>query len=217
MSNDVQKKSFLMSYLSIIICAGLCIVMILFSIFLTSSAKAQVQEIDEQVNEWQNNLKIKSEAYHNAASSVVKSTTGYDSERVVKDDAVFSDFMKVVTTWSSYDAYMTARNRVITDYHIDADSQFMKTFMPVVGNVTAGDGTKYNDIDSGNYNMRFESMKSYATDIHDGIYHYFTIVNIKTSSVKNKGGEAVTQCVVEYDVDLNQVISNITATPVSRV
>lgn len=189
----------------------------LVSSFIGSTMYADIQqEVEEQrqeLNNLQNSLKTKSAETKVVKNTVIKSTTGYNAERAATDDEEFRKFMNVVCTWNSYESYNKARNIIISDYGIDENSSFMTQFMPKVGNIVEN-GKNYNLIDGGNWNMKFDSMKSYVISISSNIYTYFAIVDVVTTSREAKGGEAVSRCVVTYDIDADHKISRISAIPV---
>lgn len=193
-------------------------IFVFLSVFFTGSQlNAFGTSIDEQestIADLQNQITVKQaskEANHNV---VVTQSTGLDASRVAEDDSVAAEFIKKCLTWSSYEEYNNIRNSLISDYKLKPDSNFLTVFMPEVVNTTSPDGTNYNRIDVFGYNLSYDGMTSYVTDISDdGKYSYFSFVTVSSKS-KTKY-EGTTTAAFMYTIDKDGNITNIDASGIS--
>lgn len=136
--------------------------------------------------------------------------SGFSQDRKLKDDDKMEAFMKVVTTWKSYDEYTQARDEVMKLGNLTAESTFMKNFMPDIPNTVDSAGKSINKIDVGGYNMTFVDLDTTVTGIKTTTYSYFGLVTV--SSTNPTTGTSVQSYVpVTYDVDADGNISNIEA------
>ena len=163
----------------------------------------------------QNNINVRRLTVTEQEQTVVKNTTGYDYQRVQKDDAVAEEFLKQVMSWDTYAEYQEIREACKHDYQIDESSNFLTVFFPDIPVVTAPNGDTYNLIDDGSiqypdgFNIHYESMTSYVSAISTEKYSYYAFV--KWSTQTEKGHEGISTAVFIYDVDTDGKISNIDA------
>lgn len=174
-------------------------------------------KIDEQNTELaklQNELTMAQSLNKSSHDKIVVKSTGLDANRTMNDNKIAIEFIKKCLTWSSYEEYNEIRNSLITDYKLDTSSNFLTVFMPEVVNATSPDGTNYNRIDIFGYNLSYEKMDSYVTDIsNDGKYSYFSFVTV--SSRDKNGKEGTTMAAFIYTIDVDGNITNIDASAVS--
>lgn len=196
------------------------IIAVLFAVGMIVSygvtVRNQNETLSEQaytIDELQNKIATLTIAIANQKNQLVYDVTGLDTQRLSKDKTVISQFLSLVCTWDSYDDYMTARDTVMRRYGLTEDDSFMTVFMPVVGNITSPDGTKYNQIDTNGLNMRYEDVSQYVTKIRAGEYTYFSIVDI--CSTWSNGGEAISHAAILYTINADGDIYDITAVPVA--
>lgn len=143
-------------------------------------------------------------------NTVTKNSFGLDTSRVATDDRLVSQIIKTATTWSDSKSYTNARNTLRDDYKISEDSYLLTTFMPKSESMPLGQGGKMiNNIDSYGLNMTYVKMHSYVVGIDNGVYSYFTVVDVLSKDVQGHSGEG--NIIFTYDVDANGTVSNMVA------
>lgn len=143
-------------------------------------------------------------------NTVTKNSFGVDTSRIATDDRIVTEIIKVATTWSDSDSYKTARNTLRDDYKFTDDSQMLSTFMPEVQDAPLGqDGKMINTIDAYGLNMTYVKMHSYVVGVDNGVYSYFTVVNVLSKDAQGHTGEG--NIIFTYDVDANGNVSNMVA------
>lgn len=143
-------------------------------------------------------------------NTVTKNSFGLDTSRVATDDRLASQIIKTATTWSDSESYDKARNTLRDEYKIAEDSYLLTTFMPKSENMPLGQGGKMiNTIDAYGLNMTYVNMHSYVVNIDNGVYSYFTVVDVLSKDAQGYTGEGT--IIFTYDVDANGVVSNMVA------
>lgn len=143
-------------------------------------------------------------------NTVTKNSFGLDTSRVATDDRLASQIIKTATTWSDSESYTNARNTLRDEYKIAEDSQMLTTFMPEVQDMALGQGgKKINTIDAYGLNMTYVNMHSYVVGIDNGVYSYFTVVDVLSKDAQGHTGEG--NIIFTYDVDANGTVSNMVA------
>lgn len=143
-------------------------------------------------------------------NTVTKNSFGLDTSRVATDDRLVSQIIKTATTWSDFEGYTNARNTLRDEYKIAEDSYLLTTFMPKSENMPLGQGGKMiNTIDAYGLNMTYVNMHSYVVNIDNGVYSYFTVVDVLSKDVQGHTGEG--NIIFTYDVDANGTVSNMIA------
>ena len=143
-------------------------------------------------------------------STVTKNSFGLDTSRVATDDRLASQIIKTATTWSDSESYTNARNTLRDEYNIAEDSYLLTTFMPESENMPLGQGGKMiNTIDAYGLNMTYVNMHSYVVGIDNGVYSYFTVVDVLSKDAQGHTGEG--HIIFTYDVDANGAVSNMVA------
>lgn len=143
-------------------------------------------------------------------NTVTKNSFGLDTSRVATDDRLASQIIKTATTWSDSESYTNARNTLRDEYKIAEDSYLLTTFMPKSESMPLGqDGKMINTIDAYGLNMTYVNMHSYVVGIDNGVYSYFTVVDVLSKDVQGHSGEGT--IIFTYDVDANGTVSNIVA------
>lgn len=143
-------------------------------------------------------------------NTVTKNSFGLDTSRVATDDRLASQIIKTATTWSDSESYDKARNTLRDDYKIAEDSYLLTTFMPKSENMPLGQGGKMiNNIDAYGLNMTYVNMHSYVVGIDNGVYSYFTVVDVLSKDAQGHTGEG--NIIFTYDVDANGTVSNMVA------
>lgn len=158
-------------------------------------------------------MRQKQEASDKRASevnTVTKNSFGLDISRVAADDRLASQIIKTATTWSDSESYTNARNTLRDDYKIAEDSYLLTTFMPKSESMPLGQGGKMiNNIDAYGLNMTYVNMHSYVVNIDNGVYSYFTVVDVLSKDAQGHSGEGT--IIFTYDVDANGTVSNMVA------
>ena len=143
-------------------------------------------------------------------NTVTKNSFGLDTLRVATDDRLVSQIIKTATTWSDSESYDKARNTLRDDYKIAEDSYLLTTFMPKSESMPLGqDGKMINTIDAYGLNMTYVDMHSYVVGIDNGVYSYFTVVDVLSKDAQGHTGEG--NIIFTYDVDANGTVSNMVA------
>ena len=143
-------------------------------------------------------------------NTVTKNSFGLDTSRVATDDRLVSQIIKTATTWSDSESYTNARNTLRDDYKIAEDSYLLTTFMPKSEDMPLGqDGKMINNIDAYGLNMTYVNMHSYVVGIDNGVYSYFTVVDVLSKDAQGHTGEG--HIIFTYDVDANGTVSNMVA------
>lgn len=143
-------------------------------------------------------------------NTVTKNSFGLDTSRVATDDRLVSQIIKTATTWSDSESYDKARNTLRDEYKIAEDSYLLTTFMPKSESMPLGQGGKMiNTIDAYGLNMTYVNMHSYVVGIDNGVYSYFTVVDVLSKDAQGHTGEG--NIIFTYDVDANGTVSNMVA------
>ena len=143
-------------------------------------------------------------------NTVTKNSFGLDTSRVATDDRLVSQIIKTATTWSDSESYTNARNTLRDEYKLADESQMLTTFMPEVQDMALGQGgKKINTIDAYGLNMQYVKMHSYVVGIDNGVYSYFTVVDVLSKDAQGHTGEGT--IIFTYDVDANGTVSNMIA------
>lgn len=143
-------------------------------------------------------------------NTVTKNSFGVDTSRVATDDRIATEIIKTATTWSDADSYNAARTKLRDDYKFTDDSQMLSVFMPEVKDAPLGqDGKMINTINAYGLNMTYVKMHSYVVGVDNGVYSYFTVVDVLSKDVQGHSGEGT--IIFTYDVDANGVVSNMVA------
>lgn len=143
-------------------------------------------------------------------NTVTKNSFGLDTSRVATDDRLVSQIIKTATTWSDSESYTNARNTLRDEYKIAEDSYLLTTFMPKSESMPLGQGGKMiNNIDAYGLNMTYVNMHSYVVGIDNGVYSYFTVVDVLSKDAQGHTGEG--HIIFTYDVDANGAVSNMVA------
>lgn len=143
-------------------------------------------------------------------NTVTKNSFGLDISRVATDDRLASQIIKTATTWSDSESYTNARNTLRDEYKIAEDSYLLTTFMPKSESMPLGQGGKMiNNIDAYGLNMTYVNMHSYVVGIDNGVYSYFTVVDVLSKDAQGHTGDG--NIIFTYDIDANGTVSNMVA------
>lgn len=143
-------------------------------------------------------------------NTVTKNSFGLDTSRVATDDRIVTEIIKTATTWSDADSYNAARTKLRDDYKFTDDSQMLSVFMPEVKDAPLGqDGKMINTINAYGLNMTYVKMHSYVVGVDNGVYSYFTVVDVLSKDAQGHSGEG--NIIFTYAVDANGAVSNMVA------
>lgn len=142
---------------------------------------------------------------------LTKDVSGADLDRKAADDKIITDLMKTATTWKTGAEYNAAREDVIRQYKIPADSEFMTTFLPEQKCSVDSTGKKYCPLD---YAMKTTSssgsISTSVIGIESGKYTYFARAQVLTPSVD--GSVTLSRTVpLSYSIDGQGNITDLTA------
>lgn len=142
--------------------------------------------------------------------NAVSEATGLDFARLSDDDKAVRDIIESATTWDDAESYNKARQQLIEQHGVDANSGLLTRYMPLVEDFAGGPGgSMINQIDASGANMTYDSMTSYVIKIDGNVYSYFTVV--KTTGSNSKGKTASGTSIFTYDVDSDGNVKNIDA------
>ena len=86
----------------------------------------------------------------------------------------------------------------------------LSTFVPEVKDAPLGqDGKMINTINAYGLNMTYVKMHSYVVGIDNGVYSYFTVVDVLSKDAQGHSGEG--NIIFTYNVDANGAVSNMVA------
>lgn len=167
---------------------------------MLDTSNANVNVVKNQIE----SLKVKNDSKSNRA---VRDALGMDKKRKAEDDAIFVEFAKRVTTWSSSRDYSNMRVSVMKDYNLGEKDNLMTGFLhPDVPIDLDGDGTKESEIDVDGLNMSYVSSVTTVTNVDHGKYSYFTVVTVQSSD--KAGNSAQRDIVATYTIDDQGKIAN---------
>lgn len=168
-----------------------------------SAQQQEIATLEQQKKEASDKLTFE-------VATVTKNSFGVDTSRVATDDRIVSEIIKTATTWSDAETYNAARAKLRDDYKFTDDSEMLTTFMPEVQDMALGQGgKKINTIDAYGLNMTYVKMHSYIVGVDNGVYSYFTVVDVLSKDAQGHTGEG--NIIFTYDVDANGTVSNMVA------
>lgn len=202
----MDKKDKVLWVVSIVVMLLGIVTFVVTDMMRSGALAAQQQEIATLTQQ-------KQEASDKRASevnTVTKNSFGLDTSRVATDDRLASQIIKTATTWNDSESYTNARNTLRDEYKISEDSYLLTTFMPESESMPLGQGGKMiNTINAYGLNMTYVNMHSYVVGIDNGVYSYFTVVDVLSKDAQGHTGEGT--IIFTYDVDANGIVSNMVA------
>lgn len=189
---------------------GFMLLAVLAFVVIDSQRNAALSVQQQEIATLEQQKKDASDKRTSEVNTVTKNSFGVDTSRIATDDRIATEIIKVATTWSDSDSYKTARNTLRDDYKFTDDSQMLSTFMPEVQDAPLGqDGKMINTIDAYGLNMTYVKMHSYVVGVVNGVYSYFTVVDVLSKDAQGHTGEG--NIIFTYDVDANGTVSNMIA------
>lgn len=186
-----------------------------FYLMAVNSQQAELDKANAKYTQLTNKKSMLVAALKKNNNEAIRSGTGMDAARKLKDDAAGEELAKLVTTWDSKKSYDAARKEVMKKYKVKEDSAFMKTFMPPVVEINSATGTgTTNEIDATGTNVSYKDMSSYVTKISGDKYTYLTIVSVSSSD--RAGNTAEKKMMFIYTTDANHNLTDISGYNVAR-
>lgn len=157
----------------------------------------EINKLREELTVYQGKLDQARLQGSSKTSEVKIESMGVDAGRIQRDETLATELLDTVFNWSSYAEYTAIREKLMSDYKLDANSSFLNTFMPEVYNEEI-EGKQYNRIDIDGYNIRLNDITPYlvSSDEASDEYGYFAVVEVASSS-KN-GGTTRYKVALEY-------------------
>ena len=164
---------------------GLCCLPLLLLLSLIRREMLCYRLSRQRLRHWSNKRKKRVINELLRLNTVTKNSFGLDTSRVATDDRIATEIIKTATTWSDADSYNAARTKLRDDYKFTDDSQMLSTFMPEVKDAPLGqDGKMINTINAYGLNMTYVKMHSYVVGVDNGVYSYFTVVDVLSKDVQ---------------------------------
>ena len=175
-------------YIPSIIGSALVVVSFGAMLGVSNSRANSISDLESKKVQLQNKVDQMSVQNKTKVTKVKAQATGLKSDKVEADNKAVNDLMTYIFNWKSYDEYTKIREDLMTKYYLKSDSSFMTVFMPELFNEEI-DGKKYNRIDVNGYNIKYNGIKTYVTNLDSSdVYSYFSIVSVTTQS-KNEGSK----------------------------
>lgn len=198
--------------IAIIICALIWLSTLVVSGVFSSGQNNQLDAQAVEIGNLNNKIEMQKTYNKTDDAQAVLKASGLNVVRKAEDDRTAEDFLKFVFTWDSLSEYNQIRDTLEDDYGMSSDNQFIKSFMPSVAQFDSN-GMRYGSGSDSGFNLEYEGMKSYVTNISNGKYSYFTIVTV--SSTSKDGNEGVGSVAMLYTIDDGHNISDISGYVVS--
>lgn len=179
------------------ICGGILIISIIVSLMISNGRSAEIAKLEAKKVEVQNKIDRMSVQNNTKVTKVKAQVSGAKDDKVGADNEAIDNLMKYIFTWKSYDEYSAIRKDLMEKYYLKSDSTFLNVFMPDIYNEEI-DGKKYNRIDVNGYNVSYNGIKTYVTNVDKSTekYTYFAIVSVTTKSAND--GEKSFDLALEY-------------------
>lgn len=156
---------------------------------MAASVAAHARSLDEQQrriialnDEIKTNQETKSQIEH----KVARQSLGVDPARVEKDTKTINDLLHRAMDWSSYAEYEQNRSEIMTKYHLDEKSSFMRSFLPPSPVTTDGEGKKYPYIDAAGLNSTLRSAEVEVTGTKGPAYNYAVMATVSSTSADDE-------------------------------
>lgn len=179
------------------ICGGILIGSIIVSSIISNGRSAEISKLEAKKVEVQNKIDRMSVQNNTKVTKVKSQVSGAKDDKVGADNEAIDNLMKYIFTWKSYNEYSAIRKDLMEKYYLKSDSTFLNVFMPDIYNEEI-DGKKYNRIDVNGYNVTYNGIKTYVTNVDKSTekYTYFAIVSVTTKSAND--GEKSFDLALEY-------------------
>lgn len=153
----------------------------------------------QELSQLENKLEVKRVNRVNDENAVLSMVTGLDTDRKTEDDAVFTEFIKRVTTWSGKNEYYDMCREVEKEPVVKNAASFKSVFL---------NSSSYSVSTGRDVTCTFDSMESKVVSITGDKYVYFTDVNVLSSS---DSGSTPVRFVCIYTMDTMHEMSDLYA------
>jgi hypothetical protein len=179
------------------VCGSILLISIVISSMINNGRSHDLSKLEAKKVELQNKIDRLSVQNNTKVTKVKSQVSGARDDKVGLDDETINNLMKYIFTWKSYDEYSAIRKDLIEKYYLKTDSSFLNVFMPDIYNEEIN-GKKYNRIDVNGYNITYNGIKTYVTNVDKATekYTYFAIVSVTTKSANE--GEQTFDLALEY-------------------
>lgn len=145
------------------------------------------------------------------AQVVSDSTDGLDVARKQADDDKVRGLVQEATTWTGIEDYLKKRDKVMKDYDLDENSQFMTEFLPgeQEGLTRTDPSGKTHYVYDADIHAEFEDFQSWVTGAEGSIYHYNGLVSMKILSDSGQATD-INYALLTYDT-INGKLTNLQA------
>lgn len=181
----------------------------------SADREAKLSSQQSQIASLKGDIDVKNLERETKAKKMNSEVAGLSSARQDGDEKAIRRVLEDSMNWDSYAEYTAAREKLKKEQGMSEDSQFLKTFMPKVGNLQDRAGNNYNEIDTNGLNMKLKGFSSSVTKVAGTKYTYIGLASVKTSNKANRGS-AVTYSVVEYTTDANHKLTKLNAYPIRK-
>lgn len=141
---------------------------------------AEISELEREVT----HVGTKVEAEREAAGDRL---TGTQTERRKADTVAINKMLNTALTWSDHASYTKARDVLLGEYGVSADSSFMKTFLPPAPVNKDSSGKSYYYIDAAKLNSTLGSIQTKVLSVQGTKYNYMISATVQAKSTDQKG------------------------------
>lgn len=194
-------------YIVPIILGCIAFVMILITFGVSSSRDNSLAEQTEKINSLSNQIEMLQSANKSNEDALIQKNSGVSALRKENDEDIINAFMRELFTWSNMSEYEEARQKIIKQYNLSENSDFVKVFLAPVDDENLKD--LYN---KDGYNATYNGAKTYVTKISTDKYSYLSIIDVSMKKLKYS---ADSQLVFTCDIDKEGNISNLGAFPIA--
>lgn len=162
-----------------------CGLLVISGVVLGLGESQRVSETDmvqASLAEAQASLDAQQLEYDQSYQALTEESLGVNFDRKAEDDRVITQVLSLATTWDSGETYNAQRQKLIAEYGIAEDSQFITRFMADQHCKTDSTGQQFCSIDTQGLNSRFDGMESVIAYQESGTYHYTGYMTVSSGS-----------------------------------
>ena len=155
-------------------------------------AKRELAEVTSRIEQEKNSLEVQRQQLQRQAG-------GLDFQRALRDLDVLEEFCSDVLTWQNAREFESTRDKALSKWGLDPESDFMKRFIGENRTFFGVDGQLTSEIEAKKLNMAFEDLDLFVTDMAGDRYTYSGHVNI--GHVDVSGGAGTGRILMEAVLD----------------
>lgn len=148
----------------------------------SSSRASELETLQGQVSESQSQLAGLEAQYAADSDGLTEEALGVNLERKKNDDASAKKVLELATTWADGETYNGNRQRLVEEFGIAADGQFLTRFMTNQNCKVDSTGQQFCKIDTLGLTSKFESMSVSISRQESGTYYYTGYMVISSKS-----------------------------------